>query len=115
MIAKCRRQEQPFEENNAMAIQRLLLAMMFVGLTLCAHADDKDKTKTAKKNDAAKHECKDCKKGDACKKCKKKGKKDYDRNGSIGNTIKNFWVHTVGGSIHHGLSDGADKIGNAFD
>jgi hypothetical protein len=32
-----------------------------------------------------------------------------------GSGFKNFWIHTVGGSIGNGLKSGAKKISNTFD
>jgi len=32
-----------------------------------------------------------------------------------GSKFKNFWIHTVGGTIGNGLKSGANKIANTFD
>ncbi|MCW8132076.1 MAG: hypothetical protein KIS92_17145 [Planctomycetota bacterium] len=40
--------------------------------------------------------------------------KDAGEDKSFGDKFTSFWIHDVGGTIHGGLSKGADKIQNAF-
>lgn len=40
--------------------------------------------------------------------------KDKDEDKGFPDKFTSFWIHDVGGTIHNGLSRGADKIHNAF-
>jgi hypothetical protein len=55
--------------------------------------------------------------GDTPKEKKKEVKVKVEEKSSErgGSGFKNFWIHTVGGSIGNGLKSGAKKISNTFD